>query len=101
VATFQITVLRTTANQDLVEKYCAPGAVAPCPHFTEGQEFIAEYGRQPEGFCGWAWDDIQKACQILRQGGDFAGWSKDPNSIVRCCTDGIRPVVFDVKKIHE
>jgi len=43
----------------------------PCPRFTEGQEFIVEYGRQPKDFCGWAWNDIHKACLVPRQGGNF------------------------------
>ena len=97
MATFKITVSRKMANQDLAEGYCEPGATVPCPHFTEGQEFIVEYGKQPEGFCGWAWNDIHKACMILMQGGTFDGWSK----IIRCCTDGIRPVVFEVNKISD
>ena len=101
MATFKITVLRRMANQDLAEAYCVPGAALPCPRFTEGQEFIVEYGRPPEDFCAWAWNDLHKTCQILRQGGSFAGWSKDSQSLIRCCTDGIRPVVFEVKKIGD
>jgi uncharacterized repeat protein (TIGR04076 family) len=97
MATFKITVLRKMANQDLVDKYCEPGAVVPCPAFTEGQEFVLEYGRQPEDFCGWAWNDIHKACMILLQGGRFGGYSK----IIRCCSDGIRPVVFEVDMVGD
>jgi uncharacterized repeat protein (TIGR04076 family) len=99
VTTLKITVLKKMANPDLAEQYNQPGAKLPCPHFTEGQEFTVEYGEMPEDFCGWAWDDLYTACAILGQGGDFAGWSKDKRSIVRCCTDGIRPVVFEVKRI--
>ena len=101
MASFKITVLKTMSNQELADEYCEPGAALPCPRFTEGQEFIVEYGRQPEGFCGWAWDDLHKTCHVLRQGGDFSGWSKDSHSLIRCCTDGIRPVVFEVKKISD
>ena len=97
----RITVLRTMSNQDLADEYCAPGAALPCPRFTKGQEFIVECGKQPEGFCGWAWNDLQKACHILGQGGNFRGWSKDHDSIIRCCTDGIRPVVFEMKRISD
>lgn len=101
MTTFKITVLKTMSNQDLAAEYCEPGATLPCPRFAEGQEFVVEYGREPEGFCGWAWNDIQKACMVLRQGGSFGGWSKDKDSIIRCCTDGIRPVVFEVKKVSD
>jgi len=101
MTTLKITVLRTMVNQDLADRFCVPGSTLPCPLFTEGQEFIVEYGSAPDKFCGWAWNDIQCACQILGQGGNFAGWSKDPDSLIRCCTDGVRPVVFEVKKISD
>jgi uncharacterized repeat protein (TIGR04076 family) len=99
MATFKITVLKRLGNQDLAGTYCAAGAEVPCDRFVEGQEFTVEYGQRPDNFCAWAWNDLQRACLVLRQGGDFSGWSKDPHSLVRCCTDGIRPVVFEVKKI--
>ena len=101
MATFKITVLKRMANQDMAEKYCEPDDAVPCPNFTEGQEFIVEYGRQPEDFCGWAWNDLHKACFVLEQGGSSAGRSKDRDSLIRCCSDGIRPVVFEVKRIGD
>ena len=101
MTTLKITVLKTMANPELADRYCVPGAEIPCPAFTEGQEFTFEYGCAPENFCGWAWNDVHTACDILGQGGNFAGWSKDQDSLIRCCTDGIRPVVFEVKKISD
>jgi uncharacterized repeat protein (TIGR04076 family) len=99
---FKITVLKRMANQDLADKYCVPEATAPCPYFTDGQEFIVESGgRQPENFCGWAWNDIHKSYLVLRHGGGFSGWMKDEDTIIACCTDGIRPVVFEVKRLED
>jgi len=98
MAQFRITVLRRMSNPDLAEQYCIPQAERQCPYFEDGQEFVVDSMVQPDGFCGWAWNDLYETLNILRQGGDFAGWSKDKDTLVRCCTDGIRPVVFAVQK---
>jgi uncharacterized repeat protein (TIGR04076 family) len=95
----KITVLKKTFYQDLADEHCQPGA-APCPYFAEGQEFIVERGR-PEGFCTWAWNDLFRACQTLRAGGRFAGWSKNEKALIRCCTHGVRPVIFNVEWIDD
>lgn len=97
----KITVLRRLCNQDLADQYLEPGAVLPCPEFAEGQEFVVESSRGPEGFCSAAWHDLYPYYLILRQGGNFAGWSRDANCIVRCCTDGVRPVVFELRRIED
>ena len=52
----------------------------------------------PEGFCGWAWDDIYKVVQALRFHGNFH-WFDEPGVSVNCCTDGLRPVVFKIERI--
>jgi len=101
MAKIKITVLRRMSNPDFAEKYCVPEAELPCLYFEDGQEFIIESARQPEGFCGWAWNDLFRTIMILGQGGDYEGWSKDKDSLIRCCTDGIRPVVFEVRKIED
>jgi len=101
MATVRITVLRRMANQDLVDEFCEANVTVPCPNFTEGQEFIVEGGRQPEGFCGAAWHDIHKSYLVIRHGGNFGGWMKDDDTIIACCSDGLRPVVFEVKRISD
>ena len=37
----------------------------------------------------------------LRQKGSFSPWKKKDNNIIASCTDGIRPVVFNVERIEE
>ncbi len=54
----RITVLKRTLNQEIADQYCA-SAVAPCPCFEEGQQFLASFD-QPAGFCGWAWNDLYR-----------------------------------------
>ena len=101
MAAFKITVLRRMANPDLFAEYEGIDLAIPCPRFTEGQEFIVEGGRQPEGFCGAAWHDIHKSYLTIRHGGSFGGWMKDDDTIIACCSDGLRPVVFEVKRISD
>jgi uncharacterized repeat protein (TIGR04076 family) len=96
----KITVLKRMFNQDLADEYCQPGT-ALCPRFFEGQEFIVEGLTQPEGFCDWAWNDIHKCYLTLLFGGSFSRWMKADKNIVACCTDGIRPVVFNLERIDD
>ena len=96
----KITVVKRMYNQDLAEAHCGPGA-SICTAFEEGQEFVLEGLVQPVGFCGWAWGDLQKVLLALRQKGSFSPWMKRDNNIIACCTDGIRPVVFNVERIEE
>src|SRR5512138_3138671 len=101
---FRITVIKKMENRDLAEQFCQTGTNAcPCPAHKEGQEFFTEF-EKPEGFCEWAWDDIYKYVAIFRSGGnmgDAFNWMKTNNNVVVCCTDGIRPVVFNLEKICE
>jgi len=92
----RITVLRKLFHKDLIERYTDSGRGAPCSHFDEGQEFVASADTpwdMPDGFCGWAWADIQKIVWGMARGG--------PNVFVTCCTDGYRPVIFKLEKIQK
>lgn len=102
MARCKITVLKKTINSELAEEYCA-GKVAACDCFTVGQEFVCGLAK-PEGFCDWAWRDIHPMVAVLLAGGNFssdlfAGWMKDSRTMVGCCTDGIRPVIFRIEQI--
>ena len=84
----KITVLRRMANHDLIKAYDHQTA-APCDLFEDGQEFIIEdWDRQPEGFCEWAWGDLAKKIDLAKRLG----------VVVACCTDGFRPVVFEIER---
>ena len=92
----KITVLRKLYHKDLMEKYTDSGDWGPCSALQEGQEFTVtanEPWKMPEGFCGWAWADIQKIVWGMARGG--------PNVFVACCTDGYRPVLFLLEKLGE
>ncbi len=97
----KITVLKRMAHQDLADEYCEPGAVLPCPRFADGQEFLLRFDSLPdESFCDWAWNDIYKSVVSLMNGGSYPK-AKDKNTLIACCGDGIRPVVFKLERIAD
>jgi uncharacterized repeat protein (TIGR04076 family) len=74
--------------------------IGACSVFEEGQEFIVgEDGEMPEGFCHWAWNDLCKKIITLMYGGNFP-WMKEKGTSISCCTDGLRPVIFELRRIE-
>lgn len=82
----KITVLEKSFNESLYMKY-PYGSASACGRLEEGQVFITENRWDPpDGFCLWAWSDLQPMIHSVHSGGDFPK--------VSCCTDGLRPVTF-------
>ena len=96
----KITVLRRTDTKQIFGDNPPMGqAIEACSVFKEGQEFIVgENGDMPEGFCHWAWNDLYKKVITLMFGGNFP-WMKEEGTSVSCCTDGLRPVIFELRRI--
>lgn len=94
----RITVLRREFYANLADEYCGR-ETGPCSLFRQGQEFVVDSPDQPEGFCAWARQDLSLAISTLMRGGDFTPWMRDSDTIVMCCTDGIRPVIFEIRRI--
>jgi len=97
----EIKVVKTNTFPDL-QKY-AKQAIEPCPVFAVGQTFSTDE-EKPEGFCEWAWQDIRPYVFALLTGGNFSrgpfkDWMKDDTTIVANCTDGLRPVTFEIKRV--
>lgn len=92
----KITILKKLDTHDIFHDVTSVGEPrGVCSQFDVGQEFVINQdGGMPEGFCHWAWNDIYKVVTTLRYGGNFSG----KTSIIRCCTDGLRPVFFEIKK---
>ena len=90
----RITVMRIACYRDLMEKYENPMEHA-CD-MKEGQVFIAEGWKKPEGFCDSAWDSISPFVMTLAYGGEdiYEGWMKNKRSAMISCNDGFRPVSF-------
>jgi uncharacterized repeat protein (TIGR04076 family) len=90
--TCKITVIKKDLYQDLYKKYEGrEGEI--CSVFEVGQEItVTNPYNPPKDFCAWAWADIRPSIHSV-----FFGGRK--SSIV-CCTDGLRPVVFNVERVE-
>jgi uncharacterized repeat protein (TIGR04076 family) len=101
----KITVIRRSFNRQIVNRNIADErkkTLGKREVFKVGQEFVTDvFGTIPVGFCPWAWDDIYKDLVGFASNGNFGMWYQDPNSIIACCTDGTRPVIFRIEKIEE
>ncbi|WP_418453820.1 TIGR04076 family protein [Allofournierella sp.] len=97
----RITVLKVAFDEALAERYLTDGAAAgPCPYFKVGDTFLYEGGAQmPQGFCPWAWVDIYTNLSALAAGGTYTPWNNAGGETIACCTDGIRPVSFELKAL--
>ena len=73
-----------------------------CGYFAEGQEFTIDFQKDdplmPKGFCSGAWHDMFRWITALRHGGDFH-WIEEEGTILVCCTDALRPVVFKLERL--
>lgn len=50
--------------------------------------------------CSEAWDAISRYIYTGLQGGSIMkGWMKDENTMITCCSDGTRPVIFKIERI--
>ena len=95
----KITVLRTDFDPELADRYLTEGRAAG-PIHKAGQVFFYEGGAEmPEGFCPWAWVDLYRAVTAKAANAENE-WYK-PGVSVECCTDGIRPVIFELAALDE
>ena len=97
----KITVVKKFVAEDLVKDFADEETknkgFGLCDAFEMGQEYILEKPNVPDGFCAWAWADINRDVIAMMGGADFP-WLKDGVAIA-CCTDGLRPVVFKIERI--
>ncbi len=98
----KITVLKRLNPSEVFKKSPATPIepLGPCKLFTDGQEFVVEAGRTPEGFCTSAWHTIYGNVKTLGFGGNLP-WYKEKGIAINCCTDGLRPVIFKLERISE
>jgi len=97
----KITVMKKACHKDLIEKYENPIS-NPCD-MVEGQVFIANGWKKPEGFCDSAWDSVSAFVMALAHGGEdfYNGWMKNRKSAMISCNDGFRPVSFLLEAMDE
>ena len=98
----KITVIKKFVAEDLVRDYVAEdrknSGFGVCNVVGDGQEFILEKPNMPEGFCSWAWADINRDIIAIMGGGSMP-WINKEGVAIASCTDGLRPVVFKIERI--
>ena len=97
----KITVMKKTFYKDLSEKYENP--IEHACDIEEGQVFIANGWKKPEGLCDSAWETMSAFVLALSHGGEnfYDGWMKNPRSAMISCNDGFRPVSFLIETLEE
>ena len=95
----KITVVAKLKPGEIFDELAADNVDSVCGAVEMGKTYISKDLKMPEGFCSWAWADIQRDVAHLALGGNFR-WIKKPGSMVSCCTDGLRPVVFKLERVE-
>lgn len=122
----KLTVIGKKLYPELQEQYCADTQSGECPCYNVGDEFmfyrddehddfwrmglntltktaadpdtVAEGTKMPH--CSEAWDAFARYIYTGLQGGSIMkGWMKDENTMITCCSDGTRPVIFKIERI--
>lgn len=71
-----------------------------CPIFRVGDIFfLKSLDDIPQGFCSWAWADIQRDIAMILFGATPSPELKNPHSMFVCCDEGIRPVIFKIERM--
>ena len=97
----RITVMRKACYRDLMAKYENP--IDHACDIQEGQVFIANGWKRPDGFCESAWETMSPFVMALAHGAEnfYDGWMKDKRSAMISCNDGFRPVSFLLEAMDE
>ena len=97
----RITVMRKACYLDLIELYENP--LEHACDMEEGQVFIANGWKRPEGLCESAWESMSAFVMGLSHGAEnfYDGWMKNSRSAMISCNDGFRPVSFLLEAIDE
>lgn len=98
-----ITVLDKKSYPDIIAKYCHEvSSFSPvCDQFEVGQVFYTDCPENcPEGFCAWAWKNINQEVKAAYAGRTLP-WVKVPHTYIACCSDGFRPVFFEILYTEE
>lgn len=122
----KVTVIDKKLYPELQERYCMNPKSGFCPCYNVGDEFIFERDDKKDDFwhvglntlvkttgdidkvaggpkmpfCSEAWDAIARYIYTGLQGGSIMkGWMKEENTMITCCSDGTRPVIFKIERI--
>lgn len=90
----KITVMKKARHEELIALYENP--IKNACDIKEGQTFLCEELKKPEGLCESAWESMLPFAMTLAYGGEniYGGWMKNSRSAMVSCNDGFRPVSF-------
>jgi uncharacterized repeat protein (TIGR04076 family) len=103
MASVKITIVKCLDQNEIhsgADLGCSFDGPPVCGIFKEGQEIIVEEEKYPDGFCVAAYNAIYPYVSTLQRGGNFR-WMNEKGTILGCCPDGFRPVVFRIERIEE
>ena len=120
------TVIDKKLYPELQRQYCADPAPGACPCYNVGDVFIFERDGDTDHFwhgglntlvktaadpdtvaggtkmphCSEAWDAIARYIYAGLQGGSIMkGWMREESTMIACCSDETRPVIFKIERI--
>ena len=100
----KITVMKTEYYPDLVEdvdQSVLPTPFGPCPIFKVGDVYtVRDVDHIPNGFCSWAWADIERDVAMILFGATPQPYLKNRHSMYSSCDEGLRPVVFKIERVE-
>lgn len=122
----KVTVIDKKLYPELQQQYCKNPTAGPCPLYNIGDEFLFERDGNKDDFwhmglntltkttadanavaggplmphCSEAWDAISRYIYTGLQGGSIMrNWMREENTMIACCSDGTRPVIFKIERI--
>lgn len=120
----KVTVLDKKLYPELQQCYCANPCAGACDLYNVGDEYIFENqgdfmnmglntlvkttaenpkllaGGGERTHCAEMWDALGRYIYSGLQGGSIMrGWMKEENTMIACCNDGTRPVIFKIERI--
>ena len=75
----------------------------PCKKHRVGDQFTCVTHECPEGFCNWAYADIQKDITDLHYDSPpyYERWLKGERINYVSCTNGLAPVIFKIERVDD
>ena len=101
----RITVLKTITSNEIfkgkIPNHIPEESKGPCSKHHVGEHFTCNTYECPNGFCNWAYADIQKDLTDLHYDSPpyYERWLKGKRVNYVSCTNGLAPVIFKIEKV--
>lgn len=105
--TVKIRVVKTLTSDEIfrdnVPDHVPEESRGPCKKLKVGDSFTCETHECPDGFCSWAYADIQKDIVDLHYDSPpyYDQWFKGNRVNYVSCTNGLAPVIFKIERVDD